>query len=103
MRRAAAIVALLGLAAFVLLQWRRVDPARHLQEVRYPVRCLSCKASGVLGTAEMNTMIARGEVISPPQQMRRFLCRACGQTNLVLDQGRYYELLTNRPAPSHGT
>lgn len=82
-----------------LLVWntRKGDPARHVQNLSYPVRCLHCGNKGVLTIAAMNAMVRRGDVVSPPEQMRRFKCASCGETQVVLDAGgRNETVLTKR-------
>lgn len=84
------LVALLFVAvAAGLLVWntRKGNPERHVQEVSYPIRCLNCKATGSLTIAEMNRMVAAGDVESPPEQMRRFKCASCSERAVVLDAG----------------
>jgi hypothetical protein len=70
---------------------RKADPARHVQDISYPVVCLKCGEKYVLKTREMNDMIDRGEVESPPEQMRRFKCRKCGEKSVILDEAPYHE------------
>jgi hypothetical protein len=91
MKRAAVIALLFAALALAVWHARRVDPARHVRDLAYPMRCLGCTNACRLTTAELNRMVDLGQAESPPEQMRRFLCDACGQTNLIMDQTAYDE------------
>lgn len=84
------VVMLVLFGAGAGLFWSRCrsgDPARHVQDQSYPVRCMRCPQKGALTIAAMNAMVKRHEAESPAGQMRRFKCPSCGEIAVVLDAG----------------
>jgi hypothetical protein len=87
-----------GLAVLLALQLRRSSPARHVEGLSYAVACLNCKTNYTMTTSEMNAMIARGDVVSPPEEVRRFKCRGCGELQATLDLSGYLDLIKQKEA-----
>ena len=83
-RKAIVVAVLFSVSAIIFWASRRKDdPNAAVQDIAYPVICLNCKHEGQLTTHEMNRLIHSGAVVSPANQVRRFYCRDCGQTNVV--------------------
>lgn len=84
---------LAGLAVLLALRLWSASPARHVKDLPYRVLCMNCKTNYTMTTSEMNGMIARGDVVSPPEEVRRFKCRGCGELRVTLDLSTYLDLI----------
>lgn len=93
-----AVLAVLAAAGLLVLQWRRQSPACHVGGLAYGVRCLSCQTNYTLTTTQMNDLIDRGDVVSPPEEIRRFKCRGCGKMQVTLDLTTYNRLSGQKEA-----
>ena len=88
------VLAVLAAAGLLVFQWRRQSPARHVGDIACGIRCGSCNTNYTMTTSDMNRMVDRGEVLSPPEQVRRFKCRGCGKLEATLDLSTYEHLRT---------
>ena len=86
------VLAVFAAAGLLVFQMRRMSPAGQVGEVAHGIRCGSCNTNYTMTTAEMNRMISRGEVVSPPEQLRRFKCAGCGKLEATLDFSAYEHL-----------
>lgn len=93
-RRGFAAAALAVLAAVLVMQLRRLSPAPPVGHVAHAIRCGNCNTNYTMTTSDMNRMVDRGEVLSPPEQVRRFKCRGCGKLEATLDLSTYEHLRT---------
>lgn len=91
------VLAVLAAAGLLVFQFRNASPARHVGDIAYEMQCRNCSARSSLTTTEMNRMIARGEAVSPPEEVRRFKCGGCGKLELVFDNSAY-ERMRDAPA-----
>ena len=98
MRRTLTVV-LGAMIAALLLVLRHGDPSpeRQVEGVAYAMQCRNCAARSSLTTADMNRMIAKGDVVSPPGEARRFKCGGCGKLELDFDNTEY-ERMRDAPA-----
>ena len=89
-----AVAALAVLTAVLALRLRSTSPARQVGNVAHAIRCVNCNTNYTMTMSDMNEMIDRGEVMSPPEQVRRFKCRGCGKLEATLDLSTYEHLRT---------
>lgn len=83
-------------ALLLALRLRNPSPEGNVKGVAYDMQCRNCAARSRLTTDDMNRMISRGEVVSPPEEVRRFKCGGCGKLELVFDNTGYERM---RDAP----
>lgn len=83
-RNITVVLGVMTVALLLLPRLRNPSPENHVEGVAYDMQCRGCAAWSSLTTTEMNRMIARGEEVSPPGEVRRFKCGGCGKMELTL-------------------
>ena len=95
-RTVTVVLGVTAVALLLVMRLRNPSPERHVEDVAYEMKCRNCAARSSLTTADMNRMIAKGDVVSPPEEVRRFKCGGCGKLELVFDNTGYERM---RDAP----